>query len=113
MPGLSYLKYRVWLPKFLSIASNDPIPRYFFNLIPSEKKYSPGASVVAARREPIITKVSEKISDSSGSRRGVCNAQCGDAAGELTLEQGFCSATGGKGWGRACIFGGGQPDPVI
>lgn len=31
------------------------MPRYFFSRIPSEKKYSPGASVVAARREPIIT----------------------------------------------------------
>lgn len=37
------------------MASREPIPRYFFSLMPSEKKYSPGASVVAARREPIIT----------------------------------------------------------
>lgn len=52
---ISYLKYRFWLPKFLSMASSEPMPRYFFSLIPSEKKYSPGASVVAARRDPIIT----------------------------------------------------------
>ena len=55
----SYLKYRFWLPKFLSMASSEPMPRYFFSLMPSEKKYSPGASVVAARREPIITSMRE------------------------------------------------------
>lgn len=33
------------------------MPRYFLSLTPSEKKYSPGASVVAASREPIITAV--------------------------------------------------------
>lgn len=38
------------------MASREPIPRYFFSRIPSEKKYSPGASVVAARREPIMTR---------------------------------------------------------
>lgn len=37
------------------MASKEPIPRYFFSLTPSEKKYSPGASVVAASKEPIIT----------------------------------------------------------
>lgn len=37
------------------MASREPIPRYFFSRIPSEKKYSPGASVVAAKREPIMT----------------------------------------------------------
>lgn len=31
------------------------MPRYFFSRMPSEKKYSPGASLVAASREPIIT----------------------------------------------------------
>lgn len=52
---LSHLKYRFWLLRCLSMASREPIPRYFFSRIPSEKKYSPGASVVAARREPIMT----------------------------------------------------------
>jgi hypothetical protein len=52
---LSHLKYRFWLLRCLSMASREPMPRYFFSRIPSEKKYSPGASVVAARREPIIT----------------------------------------------------------
>lgn len=51
----SYLKYRLWLPRCLSMASREPMPRYFFSRIPSEKKYSPGASVVAAKREPIMT----------------------------------------------------------
>lgn len=37
------------------MASREPMPRYFFSLMPSEKKYSPGASLVAANREPIIT----------------------------------------------------------
>lgn len=32
------------------------MPRYFFSRTPSAKKYSPGASVVAASNEPIITK---------------------------------------------------------
>lgn len=54
---LSYLKYRFWLLVFFSIASKEPIPRYFFSRTPSEKKYSPGASVVAASNEPIITAV--------------------------------------------------------
>lgn len=31
------------------------MPRYFFSRTPSEKKYSPGASVVAASSDPIIT----------------------------------------------------------
>lgn len=31
------------------------MPRYFFSRMPSEKKYSPGASLVAASREPIMT----------------------------------------------------------
>lgn len=52
---LLHLKYLVWEPRFLSMASKEPMPRYFFSLIPSEKKYSPGASEVAANREPIIT----------------------------------------------------------
>lgn len=50
-----YLKYLVWEPRFLSMASSEPIPLYFFSLMPSEKKYSPGASLVAAINEPIIT----------------------------------------------------------
>lgn len=49
------LKYRFWLLLLFSMASRDPMPRYFLSLTPSEKKYSPGASVVAASREPIIT----------------------------------------------------------
>lgn len=55
-----YLKYRVWEPRFLSMASREPMPRYFFSRMPSEKKYSPGASLVAASREPIITEQGEK-----------------------------------------------------
>lgn len=43
-----------------SIASREPIPRYFFSRTPSEKKYSPGASVVAASNEPIITGVGDR-----------------------------------------------------
>lgn len=50
-----YLKYRFWLLAFFSMASSEPMPLYFFSRTPSEKKYSPGASVVAARRDPIIT----------------------------------------------------------
>lgn len=49
------LKYRFWLLLLFSMASREPMPRYFLSLTPSEKKYSPGASVVAASREPIIT----------------------------------------------------------
>jgi hypothetical protein len=49
------LKYLFWLLLLFSMASREPMPRYFFSLTPSEKKYSPGASVVAASREPIIT----------------------------------------------------------
>ena len=52
-----YLKYRLWLDTFFSMASSEPIPRYFFKRTPSAKKYSPGASVVPARREPIITEM--------------------------------------------------------
>lgn len=52
-----HLKYRVWEPRFLSMASREPMPRYFFSRMPSEKKYSPGASLVAASREPIITEI--------------------------------------------------------
>lgn len=37
------------------MASKEPIPLYFFRRTPSEKKYSPGASVVAASKEPIMT----------------------------------------------------------
>lgn len=59
MPGAGlrgeYLKYRFWLLLLFSMASKEPMPRYFLSLTPSEKKYSPGASVVAASREPIIT----------------------------------------------------------
>lgn len=55
-----YLKYLVWEPRFLSMASREPMPRYFFSRMPSEKKYSPGASLVAASREPIITEQGEK-----------------------------------------------------
>lgn len=50
-----YLKYRFWLLAFFSMASSEPMPLYFFSRTPSEKKYSPGASVVAANRDPIIT----------------------------------------------------------
>lgn len=50
-----HLKYRFWLLVFFSMASSEPMPLYFFSLTPSEKKYSPGASVVAASRDPIIT----------------------------------------------------------
>lgn len=49
------LKYRDWLALFCSMASRLPIPRYFLRRTPSEKKYSPGASVVPAKSEPIIT----------------------------------------------------------
>lgn len=49
------LKYLFWLLLLFSMASREPMPLYFFSLTPSEKKYSPGASVVAASREPIIT----------------------------------------------------------
>lgn len=49
------LKYRFWLLLLFSMASREPMPRYFLSLTPSEKKYSPGASVVAASKEPIIT----------------------------------------------------------
>lgn len=42
------------------MASREPMPRYFFSRMPSEKKYSPGASLVAASREPIITEQGEK-----------------------------------------------------
>lgn len=35
------------------------MPRYFFSRTPSEKKYSPGASVVAANNDPIITKTKQ------------------------------------------------------
>lgn len=55
MKGSLYLKYLVWEPRFLSMASREPMPRYFFSLMPSEKKYSPGASLVAASSDPIIT----------------------------------------------------------
>lgn len=55
--GAGYLKYRFWLLLLFSMASKEPMPRYFLSLTPSEKKYSPGASVVAASREPIITVV--------------------------------------------------------
>lgn len=68
---ISYLKYRFWLPKFLSMASSEPMPRYFFSLIPSEKKYSPGASVVAARREPIITSTRDHQEQHVSSRKAV------------------------------------------
>lgn len=44
------------LASFLFIASKLPIPRYFFSLTPSEKKYSPGDSDVPANIEPIMTK---------------------------------------------------------
>ena len=37
------------------MASREPIPLYFFRRTPSEKKYSPGASVVAASKDPIMT----------------------------------------------------------
>ena len=33
----------------------DDLPLYFFSLTPSEKKYSPGASLVPASKEPIMT----------------------------------------------------------
>lgn len=68
---ISYLKYRFWLPKFLSMASSEPMPRYFFSLIPSEKKYSPGASVVAASREPIITGTRDHQEQRISSRKAV------------------------------------------
>lgn len=41
------------------------MPRYFFSRIPSEKKYSPGASLVAASREPIITEHRGRESEGS------------------------------------------------
>ena len=50
------LKYLDWMVVVFSIASSEPMPRYFFKRTPSWKKYSPGASVVPARREPIITR---------------------------------------------------------
>ena len=51
----SNLKYRDWLDLFCSMASRLPMPRYFLRRTPSEKKYSPGASDVPAKSEPIIT----------------------------------------------------------
>lgn len=51
------------------MASSEPMPRYFFSLIPSEKKYSPGASVVAARREPIITSARDHQEQRVSSRK--------------------------------------------
>lgn len=53
--GGQNLKYRFWLLLLFSMASREPMPRYFLSRTPSEKKYSPGASVVAANSEPIIT----------------------------------------------------------
>jgi len=55
MKSLVYLKYLHWLALFFSMASNEPMPRYFFNRTPSAKKYSPGASVVPANMDPSIT----------------------------------------------------------
>ena len=51
----TYLKYLTCEPLLFSIASREPMPRYFLSLTPSAKKYSPGASVVPANIEPIIT----------------------------------------------------------
>ena len=45
-----------------SIASRDPMPRYFFSRTPLLKKYSPGASDVPASIEPIITAEEESLS---------------------------------------------------
>ena len=58
---LPYLKYLCALDLFFSMASSDPIPRYFFSLTPSEKKYSPGASVVPASSEPIMPIIDQKM----------------------------------------------------
>lgn len=76
---VSYLKYRFWLPKFLSMASSEPMPRYFFSLIPSEKKYSPGASVVAARRDPIITSARDHRGQRVSSRKAVAAKTLSDS----------------------------------
>lgn len=62
-PELTYLKYLLALPLLASIASNDPIPLYFLSLTPSEKKYSPGHSVVPANKLPIMTGQEEKKKD--------------------------------------------------
>lgn len=77
---ISYLKYRFWLPRFLSMASSEPMPRYFFSLMPSEKKYSPGASVVAARREPIITDTRQHQEQGVSSRKAVTTKPLGPLA---------------------------------
>lgn len=37
------------------MASKEPMPRYFFRRTPLDQKYSPGASVVPANNEPIMT----------------------------------------------------------
>ena len=44
------------------------MPRYFFRRTPSEKKYSPGASVVAASNDPIITGGGKKREVQGGRR---------------------------------------------
>ena len=69
-PIFCYLKYLLWLALFFSMASNDPIPRYFFNLTPSAKKYSPGASDVPANIEPIITESVREVTSKDNWAQG-------------------------------------------
>lgn len=88
---ISYLKYRFWLPKFLSMASSEPMPRYFFSLIPSEKKYSPGASVVAARREPIITSARDHQGQQVSSRKAAAAKILSDSTQLLNRAGPLCS----------------------
>lgn len=49
------------------------LPLYFFSLIPSAKKYSPGASVVPANKDPIITESKQDSFDKIGKHQ--CNCE--------------------------------------
>jgi hypothetical protein len=58
-PGAKQVGFQILTDLFsepLVIASMEPIPRYFFSLTPSWKKYSPGASSVPASNDPHICK---------------------------------------------------------
>ena len=50
------------------------LPLYFFSLIPSAKKYSPGASVVPANKDPIITESKQDSFDKIGKHQCTVNA---------------------------------------
>lgn len=49
------------------------LPLYFFSLIPSAKKYSPGASVVPANKDPIITESKQDSYDKIGNHQCTMN----------------------------------------